>query len=229
MKKFFQKQRETMAIFVYFVAIMAVVCFVSMPLLGGINKVRDQIQEEILKQEIIRQQLGELPKIQEQYEMLIKKESVVDVLFDKNNAVTLIEKLEGLAQSGNNKIEISVQDKPKSTQENKSSQSLSKKKDTEKELVEYLPSQDYLQMKITITGSYNSIVDFIKKLESFEYYCDITSIQIKQAESDNKQVADIGVANPFDSNHAMENQEVVENIEDKKITADFDVVFYTKK
>jgi len=228
MKKFFQKQREVITILVYVCVIIALIYFVVLPLLARISSTRDQIQEEHMKQDIKQQQISELPKMEEQYNILQSNEKSVDVLLDKNDAVVLIEKLEKLAQDSNNEISISVQDV--ATQKNATVITNSETK-TDNELVNDLPSTNYLQMKITLTGDYNTMMNFVHSLESSEYYCDIIAIQINQKEKTN-EVSDIGMktlANPSNPNITKNTEETTDSNNDNKIEASLDVVFYTKK
>jgi len=228
MKKFFQKQREVIAILVYVCVIIALIYFVVLPLLARISSTRDQIQEEHMKQDIKKQQISELPKMEEQYNILQNNEKSVDVLLDKNDAVVLIEKLEKLAQDSNNEISISVQDV--ATQKNATVITNSETK-TDNELVNDLPSTNYLQMKITLTGDYNTMMNFVHSLESSEYYCDIIAIQINQKENTN-EVSDIGMKtliNPSGLNITKNTTETTDSNNDNKIEASLDVVFYTKK
>jgi hypothetical protein len=222
MKKFLQKQKEILIISAYMLIVAGIVYFAILPLLKSITNIKDQIQEEAIKQEIIRGQLEELPKIQEQYDMLQKNEGLDDVLFDKNDAITLIKKLETLSQISGNKIEISVQ-------ENAVVQPVATK-NISNSLVGSLPNQDYMQMKLSLTGKYSAIADFIRRLENSEYYCDIIAINIKKAENNNSQSSTIGLGmlNIFNSaSRASVNNLSANN--NGNITADLDVVFYAKK
>ena len=225
MKKFFQKQRETTIILVYIGIVVILAYFVVLPLIGRINSVKDQIQEEHVKQEIKQQQISELPKMEEQYNILKNNEKSIDVLLDKNDAVVLIEKLEKLAQESNNEISISVQNAL--TQKNTIT-ATNNKTNTNDDIIKNLPSVDYLEMEITLTGNYNTIVKFVQSLESFEYYCDIVATQIKQKDENNKP-AEIGTANPFNSG-LSNNVDKISNFNNKNLEeAALDVVFYTKK
>lgn len=214
MKNFFQKQREIIAIVVYIGVIAILVYFVILPLISKIEGVNNQIQEESMKQEIVKQQLAELPKIQQQYEALQENEGSIDVLLNKDNAVTLIEKLETLADNCGDKIEISVQN----SQSQKNIAVVTAKKNTD----DALPSADYLQMQITLTGDYNKIVDFISKLESMEYYSDITGVEIKQSDI----AENTGVINPFNSSSS---NKISDKSNQGDLEAILNVVFYTKK
>ena len=225
MIKFLQKQREAITIFTYIGIFIVLIYFVVLPLIKRINSVKDQIQEEHVKQEIKQQQINELPKMEEQYNVLKNNEESVDVLLDKNNAVVLIEKLEKLAQDSNNKISISIQDV--ATQKDPTTV-ISNKTNTDNDLIKNLPSTNYLQMKITLDGDYNAIMRFTQSLESFEYYCDIVAIQIKQKEENNKP-AETGTVNPFNSGLSI-NPDQLSNFNNKNLEeASLDVVFYTKK
>jgi Tfp pilus assembly protein PilO len=218
MKNFFQKQREIMIIFVYVIVIAALFYFVILPLLSKIEGVNNEIQEESMKQEIVRQQLANLPKIQQQYDVLQENEGSIDVLLDKDKAVVLIESLEKLAQDSGNNIEISVQTPPAQ----KSTAVKPGKKTLENVLVDALPSTDYLQMQIKLTGDYNKIVDFIGRLENMEYYSDIIGIQI----GENDTASGAVVINPFSSVKPADSEKI-SNQGDLKAT--LDVVFYIKK
>ena len=83
-------------------------------------------------------------------------------------------------------------------------------------------------MKIIITGNYNAIVNFVHSLESFEYYCDIVAIQIKQKEEGNKP-AEIGTLNPFNSKLSTDSGRISTSDNKNEEEASLDVVFYTKK
>lgn len=179
MKKFIQKQREILIVVAYVGFVFALVYIVIFPLLGKIGDVSDAIQKDILNQEIVKQRLNEIPKMQEQFGLLEKNEEILDVLFEKNNAVQLIEKLEKVAQETQNQISITMQEQV-NTQKN--TLKVEKKNERgENVIVASLPSENYLQMKIAVEGSYGSIVNFIDSLENLEYYCDILSLQIRKA------------------------------------------------
>ena len=218
MKKIFQKQREVIAIFVYVGVIAMLVYFIILPLVSKIEGVNNQIQEESMKQEIVKQQLTELPKIQQQYETLQENKGSIDVLLDKGNAVTLIEKLETLADDCGDKIEISVQN----SQSQKNVAAVATKTNADDTLANALPSADYLQMQILLIGDYNKIINFISKLESMEYHSDITRVEIKQGNLANNA----GAINPFNSGSSGK---ISDKSNQGDLEASINVAFYTKK
>lgn len=227
MKKFFKKQREILTIFAYIGIIASLVCFVIFPLIGKINDVADRIQEESLNQEIAKQRLNEIPKMQQQYQMLEKDERLLDVLLDKNNAVPLIERLEKLAQDSQNKIAISVQEQSALVQKN-TLKTNKKNAENEKLIIDSLPSAEYLQMKIVLTGNYDSIVKFLEHLENLDYYSDIIGLDMKKVEIEN-EAQEVEPEVSFGSRRAYpakkeNNAQIIE-----ATRASVDVVFYTKK
>ena len=225
MKKIFQKQREIIIIFAYVGVVLALIYFIILPLLSKIEGVNNQIQEESMKQEIVKQQLGELPKIQQQYNTLQTNEGAIDVLLDKDKAVALIESLEKLAQDSGNKIEISVQN----SQLQKNVAVTTTKIAADGTLIKALPSTDYLQMQILLTGDYNKIINFINKLENMEYYSDITGIKMTQSDI----TGNAEVINPFNSVSMTGSETGSDKVSNKPDTGNLkvslDVVFYTKK
>lgn len=224
MKKILNQQREIVVILVYICIIAILVYLVIFPLLAKINGVRDQIQEESLKQEIIGRRLEELPKMRQQYATLQENEGLIDVLLDKDNAVVLIEKLENMATGTGNNIEISISSTPV-----KPAQTVKGKNSNENALVNALPSADYLQMKIILYSDYNSAITFIQALENFTYYCDIIGIQIKKNESNAVSVPKTGILNPFGSGSlSSSGQGISDNTKAGELQTSLDVVFYTK-
>lgn len=217
MNNFFQKKREIIALSFYVCLIVSLVYFVILPILSSINIIRDQIQENALKQEGARKKLSDLPGIQQQYDIIEKDDELANVLLDKDKAVVLIERLEKLAEDSENKITITVQDA--STQNTSTPVKLSPA-DT---LIAALPSSDYLKLKITLNGDYNSIVKFVDMLEKFEYYGDITAIQI-DADNQLDESSGQSILDPFSGNSTK-------SIAQKKggVVASLDIVFYTKK
>jgi hypothetical protein len=221
MKKFFQKQKELIIIIAYVGIVLILVYFVILPLLLKIKEVNNKIQEESIKQEIAKQQLAELPKIQQQYDILQANEGTIDVLLDKDKAVTLIESLEKLAEDSGNKIEIFVQN----SQLQKNVMVATTKTKTEDTLLNALPSSDYLQMQIVLTGDYNKIINFISRLENMEYYSDITGIKITQ----NDFTGNIEATSLFGSVSINNSNKVSDKSNPENLKATLDVVFYTKK
>ena len=229
MKNFLNKQKEIVAILVYVIIIASLFYFVVIPFNKRIVDKSNQIQEEALKEESMKKHLDDLPRIQQQYKTLQDGASSIDVLLDKNNAVILIEKLEKLAENTNNKITITVQDK--APEQVKAAPKAKTAADVT--ILDGLPKSDYLELKMNVVGKYDSIMNFIKILENFEYYSDIIGIQIAQNEK-TAQVGGVSVSNSgmFGSSASVPAGNVTNNPisqnTDNLLSANLDTVFYTR-
>jgi hypothetical protein len=144
-------------------------------------------------------------------------------LLDKNKAVVLIEKIEKLAENTNNKVTITIQD----VANKKTAKSTEKDTNT---LIAQLPSADYLQMKINLTGDYSSIVAFIDSLEKFEYYADITEIKINKDEATDSTSQATSNRGLFDvaTQPIINDSRIKKNIANEELlSASLTTVFYT--
>lgn len=227
MKNFLTKQREVVALLSYAAIIASLVYFVILPLIASINSINDQIQQETMKQESVRLHLEQLPRIQKQYQALQNEGDLANALLDKNKAVVLIEKIEKLAESTGNKVAITVQDAaPTTVTKKNSTKSTEQATDT---LLAKLPSQDYLQMKINLTGDYASVITFIDLLEKFEYYADITEVKINKDEADEAPSSTTSNRGLFDvaPQSAVSSSEARKNVaNDDVLAASLTTVFY---
>lgn len=227
MKNFFKKQSEILAILLYVIAVIGLVYFIILPLIGRINGISDQIQQELLNQEGVKLHIEQLPKMQKQFQDLQNNGELENVLLKKEKAVVLIEKLEELAESTGNEIKIEVQDVAIIEPVKKSAKKGAESSDNA--LILGLPSSDYLQMKIILTGEYNSIIGFIALLEKFEYYSDITIIQINKSDNSAKSPNSISNSGMFGSAPLAADDDSAQVAVPMKneIAASLNVVFYT--
>lgn len=223
MNNFLRKQREIVAIIAYVAVIFLLVYFVVLLLIEKINEANYQIQEEGMKQEIARQHINDLPKIQKQYEELENSIDLTDVLLDENEAVALIERLEKTAKETENNIEIEVQ-----AQNDQKKSPAKTKAGAEVLLVDELPTQDYLQLKITLDGRYDSIVDFVRKIENFEYYCDITEVQINRSDDVSSARSGSEATNPFSFSVKKDEKDIAKD-KNGPLSSSLIVVFYKKQ
>ncbi len=232
MTKFLKNQRELVVLALFFVVIGGLGYFVIMPLLKSITLVRDGIQEEAIKQDIRRQKLNELPKIREQFAKINNQQNKIDILLSKDQAVVLIERLEKLSQDTGNTIVISINDGLQQA----ANPALAKAGSATANLVESLPSNDYLKLTISLTGDYDGLFKFISGLETFEYYGDIIGINISHSTDSGLPSAAgaapiNGVLNPFNAQltpgASSTNTAAKQN--GSKLDTSLEVVFYTKK
>lgn len=224
MKNFLHKQREIIAILAYVAVVVGIVYFAIFPLLGRINSINDEIQQETMKQESVKLHIEQLPKIQKQYEALQASGDLMDVLLNKDKAVVLIERLEKLADSTGNEITIAVQQETAPVKKTQTKTATTAA--VEDTLVANLPSADYLEMKISLNGSYNSIIEFIDLLEKFEYYADIIEIKINKEEA-NVSTVNSATVGMFSRSSSVTSKQAETSSKKGELAASLGVVFYT--
>ncbi|HBI34280.1 MAG TPA: hypothetical protein DEA43_02020 [Candidatus Moranbacteria bacterium] len=224
MKNFLHKQREIIAILAYVAVVVGIVYFAIFPLLGRINSINDEIQQETMKQESVKLHIEQLPKIQKQYEALQASGDLMDVLLNKDKAVVLIERLEKLADSTGNEITIAVQQETAPVKKTQTKTATAAA--VEDTLVANLPSADYLEMKISLNGSYNSIIEFIDLLEKFEYYADIIEIKINKEEA-NVSTVNSATVGMFSRSSSVTSKQPEKSLKRGELAASLGVVFYT--
>lgn len=176
MSDFPKKWRQPLTIAVLALFAVGLVHFAVLPLYRGIESKQTEIQEKLADQEMKSRKINELPRIKQQYEFIRSNEGGMGVLLREEEAVTLVQELEALAEKTGNAISIEIPDKSKAAKPAANS-----KNKEETSLADSLPSKEYLEMNIRLTGGYGEVVSFMHKLESSGYYSDIISFQIARA------------------------------------------------
>ena len=231
MKKILKNQREVVAFLVFLLILGGLVRFALFPLLERITSIKDEMEAGSITQSVKKQRLNELPKMKQQYEEIKDQQKQLEILFSKDQAIVLIEKLEKVAQEANDKITISIQED--STQAVQPQPNKGKVDPMATILVDSLPSKDYLSLKISLIGEYAGIFKFINSLETLQYYCDITGINFSHlTDSDlatmENGAGNSGILNPF-SSQVQVGKKTIAVKNNPKLTASLDVVYYLKK
>jgi len=206
MKAFLAKYKEAIVVTLFFTLLGALVYFVVFGFLKNISVKGDNIQEEILIQEGKKKRLESIPAYREKAREISAEKEKLNVFTSKENALALIEELEAMSQKTGVQINISIDEKNNNATAAKNTPA--KKDDkAEKTLVENLPNQNYLSLKMDIFGEYPKIMDFVKKMENMRYMNDMISLQISQANDEEKE------ATPQREVFGNNNQVVTENME----------------
>jgi hypothetical protein len=205
---------------VYFFAIAAIYSFLARPLIRKIEAKNSKIQEIISDQEMKKEKIMQIPALKNQFEMVVKDEERIDIFLSRDNLVGLIEKIEKVSEETGNKIKIELSEEQLDKKNTKS------KKDAEKGKTSSinLPSDNYIKMKMTLSGDYAGLLNFINKIENADYYSDIISFKI----TDNLKNSGNSSGNPFSSSTPREEGAVIIPAE-SNILSIIEAVFYLKK
>ncbi len=186
MKNFLGKYKEHVAIVVYLGLLWGLVYFVVFPAVEKINAKANSIQEKLAEKEGSGRKLDKISKMKDQYEMIKNEEGKVQNLLSYDQAIVLIEAVEKLAAETGNKAEIKVEERENTATATKAK---SVKKETagkENEILPNLPSDKYLKMTISTSGSLEGLIDFIRRLENIQYWSDIISLEISSQKTESE-------------------------------------------
>lgn len=217
---FLKKNKNWLIVAVYFFAIAAIYSFLARPLIRKIEAKNSKIQEIISDQEMKKEKIMQIPALKNQFEMVVKDEERIDIFLSRDNLVGLIEKIEKVSEETGNKIKIELSEEQLDKKNTKS------KKDAEKGKTSSinLPSDNYIKMKMTLSGDYAGLLNFINKIENADYYSDIISFKI----TDNLKNSGNSSGNPFSSSTPREEGAVIIPAE-SNILSIIEAVFYLKK
>lgn len=223
MNNFWKKHQEYLILFFYLAIVGALIWLVIKPLIGEINANADEVQKKIVEQENNKNKFKEMPKLKVQFENILIEEKKLCPLFKKDQAVELIEKIENIADETNNKINIEIIEGENKKKTNPSS--VSKGKEEEKNLIANLPSKNYLEVKINLSGLYGDLVSFIEKIENIEYPSDITTISIFYSEENEFQIESNA---PFKFDTIIKEDKLLKKNNDSEmiLKAILNIVFY---
>lgn len=190
MKEFWRKNNEIIMVIVFLVVIGVSINFVILPLYHSINLERDNVQKEILLQQGKKDRIQKIPDYKKQMELILENKKQFDVFVSEKSALDLIERIEAVAQKCGVEIKIEIAEKTVSNPIQKKKNGADKKKEEEKKsLLEELPAENYMSLKILTTGDFRGVYNFLKKMEAMDYMSDVISFSIKQAQEEEKPKA----------------------------------------
>lgn len=188
MKEFWTKNKLAIVIAVFAMIVVPGSYFSAKFLLGKIVDTSDRIQEGIIDDQLQRSKIDDIPRMEEISKNLSDNRDVMETMIEESMEVDFIKSLEALADDTGNEITLSVDDPEKDKAAQKTTAN-SKDKQAEKGIKESLSHSKFISLDITISGSYESMVDFVHKLENGKYYVNVISIESRKNQSES------GIAN----------------------------------
>ncbi|MDD5464515.1 MAG: hypothetical protein PHP62_05175 [Candidatus Moranbacteria bacterium] len=215
MKDFLSQNKIQIIIGVYVAAMIALVYFVVLPIVGDIGAQADEIQQKQLDGELNEKRLADVPTMEENYGKFKENEDRFSITIEPNSEVDLIKELETLADQTGNKIEFQIQEAD--------SKPVAKQKGAEPNIKEKLAYNKYLSMKIAIEGNYSGLIRFIQKLENYKKTVNILAVSSEKKElaADQPMAVNPFVSTANNSQRNASGKEVINSI--------LDVVVYIKK
>ncbi len=223
MKKFLKKYKIYVASFAYVLFLVIVYFFIAGPLLSKIENNNNLIKEKMASQENNREKISKLPNLKNQFDKITANESRIKVGLTSNSVVGLLEKIEEISEETGNKVKIEIVDSPVIKEKKETSKSKKNVKKEEENIIDKLPIDRYIIVNIRLAGNYKNFVDFVRKIETLEYYSDITSIVISK-----EIIKNSSSPNPFAVGELESAQKEMEKIKNE-VYSEIAVAFYLEK
>ncbi|NTU66916.1 MAG: hypothetical protein HGB08_03265 [Candidatus Moranbacteria bacterium] len=179
MKEFWIKNKLAIVIIAYIALIVPGSYFSAKLLLGKIADTADSIQEGILDDQLRKSKIGDIPRMEEISKNIAQNSDATASIIDESMEIDFIKSLETLADDTGNEITLSVDDPEKDKATQKATTN-SKDKQTEKGIKDSLSHSKFISLNIMLSGSYESMVDFVHKLENDRYYVNVISIDSRK-------------------------------------------------
>ncbi len=155
-------------------------------LIGNIRFNANEVQKGIIDNEINFKKLAKIPQMQKAMGALDENEKKLGGILLKDEEVNFIKRMETMAEETQNKIDLKIVDEGQEDKGKTKAKNESKIK---------LPNNDYISLQVNLIGSYSNLINFIKKLENFEYYVNV--ISVNSGVEEDKTVGATSVSNPF--------------------------------
>lgn len=211
----------------YVATAVLILVFVVRPLIQRIEANSEEVQKKIIDDEINLAKIAKLPEAREIHENFDQEKQNLNVIIDSDREVNFIEKMEALAEETGNKIELKITENYTSEQVNKNSTSGKDKKEID-DIRSKLPYNKYLVMQVNLTGDYGNLVNFVYKLENFDYYVNLLSLSLSKETQGSEREASGDIFMPGSPGSASNNNVKNSPTEKKILKSTLEIVAYIK-
>lgn len=209
------------------------ICFIVFAIIPSVRLLGnnfDYVQMKMITLQNNDNKLGKLDSLRNSFEKVNAERSNLDVVFFKDNIVNLVKELELVAQNTGNDITISVDEgvNKKILEVNKNNPN-----SKENQLLKSLPVENYFTIKISLVGNYNSLIEFVDKLNNLKYYNTIISFNLESKEiivmEDKSDKSDENRNKISVMNNNVDNGGSFDEEEKKKLVlnSELEVIFYS--
>ena len=204
MRDFWKKYKLWISICIYLALIVLIFIFAVRPLLSSIKEISNETQKMKVDEEINRSKIAKMSDITEIHTLIEEQKDSFEIMIDSSQEVEFIKKLEELAESTGNEIEITIDESSAGQSPNKNVKN-SKAKPAD-DIISLLPYDKYLLIQLNLEGNYQSLTEFIYKLENFDYYVNVLSISMaKDIREESQEINKNIFAPPNTSNEKNSN------------------------
>jgi hypothetical protein len=202
----------------------------------------DEIEKQELEKQIQEEQIKNLPNLEATHNKITSEEGRLTLVYTEEQVVEVIRNIEAIAKTESITLAIAqqkVEEKTKTLKKEASDDKKNESKEGEKEsevLTEKLPFEKSVRLEIRAKGKYQSIRNFIHKIETAPYALDVLSVDgsVAPEEESGKQVNVVKSTtsqssdSPFLLSASGETQEAVAPPAAEQVQFVINVALYTK-
>lgn len=201
--------------------------FIVAPLRDRTFKLAENLQRSKVDGEMNQIKIARISETEKQRKYFQEKTSWLDGFLDYNEEMDFIKKLEALSEETGNKIALKIEEPLLKTEKKVTGKTSEEEDDNKKkeDIISTLPYPKYIILRISLQGNYDGLFQFIQKLENFDYYVNITSLQLQRGIADKEESTVL--FDPFVAN--SEETEAVEKKDTLTLKSEISAVVYTRK
>ncbi len=229
MKDFWKKYKEYIYLFIFPIILGIISIFSIKYLTDSISAKNNEIEKELINNEEREKRIKNISTIEKQFKMIEEEKDKLNVFITQDQVISLIKKMEHLSEETGNEIiieEVMISD------ENTKDEAAPQKTADDKNDSEII-SDNYIQIKISLRGSYGDAVNFIKKIENINYCSDIISLKLTAQKKESAEQLpktyttreEFTIGGNLSSNRVKETN-LNKNNQEAIINSLFEIVFY---
>lgn len=177
MKNIWRKYKTGIISIGYCVVAACLFYFIFSPYKNKVESQADKIQETALENQIFEKKTSKLSQMKTKYNDYQNNKDKMGKFLKDGEEVNLIKRLEALGEETQNKVVLNILEKNEKISKDAVASS-PKSAAKEGNILKDAPSQNFLSLEINLEGSYQNLIDFLKKMESMNYYADVISLDL---------------------------------------------------
>ncbi|MCX6763309.1 MAG: hypothetical protein NTZ97_01055 [Candidatus Moranbacteria bacterium] len=185
MKNFVEKHKVSINISLFFLSWVLVFVFLAYPMIRKIVNDADEMERQRIEEKLNQEKVLKIPEMEQKLSLFKNKETEMKTILEPEKEVAFINSLEAVANETGNKISLKVDDKVQVIKQEKKTKDEAAKTD----ILSSLPYNNFILIEVDLEGRYDSLLNFIKKLENFDVPVNVIAINLlKNQESKAMQV-----------------------------------------
>jgi len=190
-----KKNKILISIAVFLIFVFSIFFFVVESLVGKIKENASEIQKRLADEEANQSRIANLPEMEKVANLINDKQENLNVILnsaEESEKLEFIKQLENIARETDNEVSFKVDENknqlvkkqaltPASAEKGGDAKAVQKKDESIKGNLKY---DKFIIMQVSLQGRYRNFVDFLNRLEDFNYYVNPISFNLIKAEDE---------------------------------------------